>query len=204
MHQLLEDARFYAGLRTPGRTPALWRVLLVPFIERGFWLVLGQRASWYATYRRNLRHPLWWVARIAEGVIRYGNAVLNKSEATADCLLPGPVYFAPGGHYMLGAMSIGPGTVIQRQVTLGMAVGNGNQERPTLGANVWIGSECVIAGGVMLGDGSTVCPGSYVTIDVPAGAVARGNPARVIRQGYDNTACRRSPRTVAVPPGIET
>ncbi|SNR71842.1 acyltransferase [Puniceibacterium sediminis] len=51
----------------------------------------------------------------------------------------------------------------------------------TIGADCWIGTKVVITAGVTLGDGCVIGAGSVVTRDVPAGAIAAGAPARVIR-----------------------
>lgn len=48
-----------------------------------------------------------------------------------------------------------------------------------IGANVWIGSGALLLPGVSIGDGAVVGAGSVVTRDVPAGATAMGNPARL-------------------------
>jgi maltose O-acetyltransferase len=47
-----------------------------------------------------------------------------------------------------------------------------------IGANVWIGGGAIILPGVTIGDDAIIGAGSVVTRDVPAGAAARGNPAR--------------------------
>lgn len=47
-----------------------------------------------------------------------------------------------------------------------------------LGDNVWIGGGAIVLPGVTIGDDAVIGAGSVVTRDVPAGAVARGNPAR--------------------------
>jgi maltose O-acetyltransferase len=48
-----------------------------------------------------------------------------------------------------------------------------------IGRNVWIGAGAIILPGVSIGDDAVVGAGSVVTRDVPAGATAFGNPARV-------------------------
>lgn len=50
-----------------------------------------------------------------------------------------------------------------------------------IGPDCWIGTKSVITAGVTLGEGCVIGAGSVVTRDVPAGAIAAGVPARVIR-----------------------
>lgn len=51
----------------------------------------------------------------------------------------------------------------------------------TIGDNVWLGGGVIVLPGVSIGDNSVVGAGSVVTKDIPANAVAVGNPARVVR-----------------------
>lgn len=51
----------------------------------------------------------------------------------------------------------------------------------TIGHDCWIGTKSVITAGVTLGAGCVIGAGSVVTRDIPAGAIAAGVPARVIR-----------------------
>jgi maltose O-acetyltransferase len=48
-----------------------------------------------------------------------------------------------------------------------------------IGRNVWIGGGAIILPGISIGDDALIGAGSVVTRDIPAGAVAFGNPARV-------------------------
>ncbi|WP_144721833.1 DapH/DapD/GlmU-related protein [Agrococcus jejuensis] len=50
-----------------------------------------------------------------------------------------------------------------------------------LGRNVWLGARVTVLPGVTIGDDAVIGAGSIVTRDVPAGTVAIGSPARVIR-----------------------
>ena len=57
-----------------------------------------------------------------------------------------------------------------------------DEDKPVvIGNDVWIGDRVMILPGVHIGDGAIVGAGSVVTHSIPAGAIAVGNPARVIR-----------------------
>lgn len=51
----------------------------------------------------------------------------------------------------------------------------------TIGENVWLGGGVIVCPGVRIGENSVIGAGAVVTKDVPAGVVAVGNPARVLR-----------------------
>jgi len=60
-----------------------------------------------------------------------------------------------------------------------------NQEgeiRPIfIGQDVWLGSGAIVLKGVRINEGAVVGAGSVVTSDIPAYAVAAGNPARILK-----------------------
>ena len=56
----------------------------------------------------------------------------------------------------------------------------------TIGDNVWLGGGVIVCPGVSIGDDTVVGAGAVVTRDVPAGVVAVGNPARVLRELGDD------------------
>lgn len=203
LRRLVDDARFYATIDWPSSRPTAIRLLRIALAHRGYWLLAQYRVLRHLASIRSRRSFGWWAARGAGAVLQCIGVICAKSEVRSDCDIPGPVYFAAGGRFILGAKRIGSGTVLQSGVTVGMTVANGAEGRPVIGANVWIGGGSVIAGDLNLGDGSTVMPDSLVTTSVPAGAVARGNPARVVRPSFDNSEGRRLARTVSVPPGFD-
>jgi len=55
----------------------------------------------------------------------------------------------------------------------------------TIGDNVWLGGGVIVCPGVTIGDDTVVGAGAVVTTDLPAGVVAVGNPARVVRSSVD-------------------
>jgi acetyltransferase-like isoleucine patch superfamily enzyme len=52
----------------------------------------------------------------------------------------------------------------------------------TIGSNCWFGVNCVVNTGVTVGDRCVIGANSVVTKDVPAGTIAAGVPASVIRE----------------------
>jgi len=58
----------------------------------------------------------------------------------------------------------------------------------TIHNEAWIGTAAIILSGVTIGEGAVVAAGAVVTQDIPAGAIAAGNPARVIKSRDDLVA----------------
>lgn len=56
-----------------------------------------------------------------------------------------------------------------------------------IGENVWIGSNARIQKGVNIGDNAIIAANSVVTKDVPANAIAAGNPAKIVKEHIDET-----------------
>ncbi len=55
----------------------------------------------------------------------------------------------------------------------------------TIGAHVWIGMNSLILKGVTIGDGAVIAAGSVVVRDIPAGSVAAGVPAKIVKQAKE-------------------
>ena len=51
-----------------------------------------------------------------------------------------------------------------------------------IGSDVWVAGRVTVLPGVSIGDGSVITAGSVVSSDIPAGVVAGGIPARVLRR----------------------
>ncbi len=58
----------------------------------------------------------------------------------------------------------------------------------SIGHDVWIGHGAIVLPGVKVGNGAIVGAGSVVTKDVPAWHIVVGNPARVLRPRFANSA----------------
>ncbi len=60
-----------------------------------------------------------------------------------------------------------------------------------IGHDVWIGWDAAIMPGVTVGDGAVIASRSVVSRDVPAYAIAAGNPARIVRMRFEDAVIRR-------------
>ncbi|MNS18667.1 Galactoside O-acetyltransferase [compost metagenome] len=72
----------------------------------------------------------------------------------------------------------------------------------SLGRHVWLGTQVAVLKGVTIGDGAVIGARSVVTSDVPAGCIAAGVPARVLREGVTWTRERASADGLARPTPI--
>lgn len=57
----------------------------------------------------------------------------------------------------------------------------GSTEEVTIEDNVWIGDSVMVCKGVHIGENAVIGAGSIVTRDIPANAIAAGNPAAVVK-----------------------
>lgn len=88
------------------------------------------------------------------------------------------------GH--LGRLIINPDAILGKNVNIATGVTIGQESRgkrkgsPTIGDNVWIGTNSVIVGNVKIGNNVLIAPLSFVNFDVPSNSIVIGNPGKII------------------------
>ena len=81
---------------------------------------------------------------------------------------------------------IGDDCTIYQGVTLGgTSLAKGAKRHPTLGRGVIVGANSQVLGGFTVGDGARVGSNAVVLREVPPGATAVGNPARILQADAD-------------------
>ncbi|WP_129407965.1 serine O-acetyltransferase EpsC [Marinitoga lauensis] len=81
--------------------------------------------------------------------------------------------------------TVGSGTLIYHQVTLGAKHIKKGKRHPTIGKNVIIGTGAKVLGDIVVGDNSVVAANSIVLKDVPSNCLVAGIPAKIKSFDYD-------------------
>ena len=103
--------------------------------------------------------------------------------------IPTVASIGPGLHIShFGRIIINSKVVLGKNVTLntGITIGQTNRGKkkgvPSIGNNVWIGSNSVIVGNIHIGDDVFIAPNSFVTTDIPSHSLVIGNPIKIIQR----------------------
>lgn len=159
------------------REQSLWALWVYRFGRRVDARPPGRRRRW-------LTSLYWLLFRLVETV----TGISLPKEAAVG---PGLRIWHFGGIFINPASVIGAGCTIRQGVTLGNRVEHGPS--PVLGDGVELGAYVQVLGGVTLGDGCKVGAMSVVLADVPPGATAVGNPARIIAAAQHDSETVPSP-----------
>lgn len=149
---------------------------------------LPMEMKWLVTWRKASFYP----KKSIKGIL-YRIAVRGLSQKT---LIQIPVNTKIGrGFYIghCGRIIINPEAKLGNNVNIATGVTIGQTNRgakkgvPTIGNEVWIGTNAVIVGKIEIGDDVLIAPNAYVNFDVPSHSVVVGNPAKI--HSADN-ACK--------------
>jgi serine O-acetyltransferase len=133
------------------------------------------------------RHP--WLGPLLRNLARILELRLEVVHHVRIAAAVGPgFYIGHAGMIFIGPTRIGRNFSVTHGVTIGVGQSQGARGTPVIGDDVWVGTGAVLAGAIEVGDGATVANGAMVSRSIPPRALAGGNPARVVLQGYDNAA----------------
>jgi serine O-acetyltransferase len=140
-------------------------------------LVMHRRARWF------LDNGMHWLARFTSHAGRF----LTGIEIHPGATIGRRVFIDHGMGVVIGETAeIGDDCTIYQGVTLGgTSLAKGAKRHPTLGRGVIVGAYAQVLGGFTVGDGARVGSNAVVLKEVPAGATAVGNPARMLEREAD-------------------
>ncbi|UCV16761.1 serine O-acetyltransferase [Quatrionicoccus australiensis] len=149
---------------------------------RSFWEVLTCYPGIHALFLHRLAHWLWghrlrWLARFTAHISRF----LTGIEIHPGATIGRRFFIDHGMGVVIGETAlIGNDVTLYHGVTLGGTSWNKGKRHPTLEDGVVIGAGAKVLGPITISAGARVGSNAVVTKEVPAGATAVGNPARIL------------------------
>lgn len=149
-----------------------------------------------ATSDKKIRLSVWssqeGSGRIAIGkccLICPGTRISSASSITLgdDCMLAQNVYITDSDWHDLYDRSLSVGKT----------------DEVKIGNNVWIGDSAIVCKGVTIGDNAIIGAGAIVVKDIPANAIAAGNPASVMRYLDSGKPLKSRSQWMAEPDKVE-
>ena len=121
---------------------------------------------------KRLLTPAYWI------LFRAVETLTGISLPKAARIGPGLKIWHFGNIFIHPDVEIGANCTLRQGITIGNRRDGGPV--PRLGDDVEVGAYAQILGGIVIGDGARIGAMAVVLADVPTGAAAVGNPARVI------------------------
>lgn len=166
--KIAADLRQYARQECVPCSPGF--ILRMVLMTPGFQFVLLRRIQeilhGVPVIGRPLRRLVWWFSCF------YGSEIGMAASVGGGLYIPHPYGI------VLGICEVGRNVAVMQNVTIGRRK-PGDQGAAVIGDEVLLSAGAVILGAVHVGAGAVVAANSVVLIDVPAGGVAAGVPARV-------------------------
>lgn len=152
---------------------------------RSAWEVLTCYPGLHALQMHRLAHWCWvhgwrWLGRFISHLARFFTGI----EIHPGARIGRRVFIDHGMGVVIGETAeIGDDCTIYQGVTLGgTSLTRGAKRHPTLGRGVIVGANAQVLGAFTVGDGARIGSNAVVVKEVPPGATAVGNPARVLHK----------------------
>lgn len=150
---------------------------------RSIWEVILLYPGLHAVWMHRVAHWLWkhkliFMARFLSEINRFLTGIEIHPGATV-----GRRFFIDHGMGVVvgETTEIGDDVLMYKGVVLGGTSSQKVKRHPTVGNDVVLGTDAVLLGNIIVGDGAKVGSGSVVIKDVPACATVVGVPGRVVR-----------------------
>ncbi|MGY1844773.1 serine O-acetyltransferase [Modestobacter sp. SYSU DS0875] len=146
--------------------------LATRLLNRGFHALVVHRVA-AALANRRMTFLAFLLVRAVQ--VLYGIDIDYRAQVA-----PGVVIRHGMGLVVGKGSQVGSGTLLFHGVTMGYTGTGSRPGYPQVGNDVIIGAGAVLLGGIHVGSGARVGANAVVLEDVPEGATAVGNPARIL------------------------
>ena len=165
-----------------------WKLYGIPIVQknRQSTLKIGSGLQLRSSPRSNPlapHHPVVLCTMTAQAQLEIGHSfgMTGGSVVCADQIIIGD-RVAVGANSVIADTDFHPISAMERQIN----PSDGAHAPIIIEDDVFIGTQTLILKGVSVGAGSVIGAGSVVTSSIPAGVIAAGNPAKIIRPVGDD------------------
>lgn len=160
--------------------------ITILFFTQGFWAILQYRIANFIFLKIKipiLQHLLLFLCLLWRKVIEITTGI----SIPASAIIGHSFYIGHFGGIILNAKTIiGNNCNIAQGVTIGVSGKDDKRGVPTIGSNVFIGANSVVAGKIVVGNNVLIGACSFVNTDVSDNSVMLGVPAKVLSQNSSN------------------
>lgn len=134
--------------------------------------------------------------RIAIGRFTYGKPIFlvwdetEKIEIGSFCSIADDVVIFGGGEHKTDWVTTFPLRIAFDDPLAHKDGHPANKGTTQIGNDVWIGFRAMLLSGIKIGDGAVIGAGTVVTKNVPPYSIVAGNPAKVIRFRFSESAIK--------------
>jgi serine O-acetyltransferase len=161
------------------------RVAREGILSLGFWALQVYRLG-HLRYRFESRLVRWPLAAMHLVLAKVAEMLSGITIGVSAKIGRRLVIEHSGAIVVHGDAVIGDDCIIRQGVTIGNRRISGPLDAPHLGNRVNVGAGAKILGAVRIGDDAEIGANAVVLVDVPAGAIAVGVPARIILRNKDH------------------
>jgi len=167
--------------------PGFFRKLIIFMTHQGLHSVAIYRFGRIAAYISSRNYLMGLIPLIIYKTMNFVIKTVHHVDISRNSDMGPGLVIMHSYSILIGPIKTGCNLTIHHNLTIGERVARLDHSLPDIGDNVWIGPQCVITGGINIGNGATISAGTILSKDVPDNCLAAGNPGRVIIRNYDNT-----------------
>ncbi len=139
--------------------------------------ILTHRYGFWLDHRFEHNHMIRYMLKAIYILGTYLTAILFKIQIEIFTEIGRGFYISNKGNCIIGARKIGERCTISHNVTIGIGL---DGIPPEIGDNVWIESNSIIYGNIIIGNDVVIKNGTVLHRNVPSGSIVQGNPAKII------------------------
>ncbi len=170
---MTELEKAYADLYRFNQKKGLKNLIITAIRKKGFRHICYLR--WYQSGHCRI---------IARLLLRWSTNTTGLDIHFNTSIGPGFVLHHPFNIAINGRAVLGKNVSLHHGCTIGAELRGKRAGNPTLGDNVWVGSNACIVGEVHIGNDVLIAPLTYVNFDVPDHSIVIGNPGRIIAKEH--------------------